>query len=279
MSQPTISIIIPCYNYGQFLAEALGSVEAQTFPDWECIVVDNASTDNTRDVAQGFVKKDPRFKYIYTENKGVSTARNLGIRNTTGKYILPLDADDKIGNGYIKEGCTILESHPQIKIVYCDVELFGEINRKWQLPDHSLKQMLVENTIFSSGIYRREDYLSTNGYDETMYNGLEDWEFWISLLKNGGDVYKIPAVHFYYRIRKTSRNNSLDNNSILAIRHYIYEKHKALFDLTFTIPELLFELSEVERKMDALKGSREFKTGNLLLFPFRSIQSLLKSDD
>jgi glycosyltransferase involved in cell wall biosynthesis len=271
-----VSIIVPCYNYGHFLAETLTSVKNQTILNWECIIIDNGSTDNTKEVVKEFIEGDNRFLYIYSENKGVSAARNLGIRNANGKYILPLDADDKIGENYLKDGIAVLENKPDIKVVYCDVELFGEVNRKWVLPNHTLRQLLIENTIFCSGIYRKADFEKTTGYDDTMLEGLEDWDFWITLLGMGGEVFKLPAVHFYYRIRKSSRNNSLKTESIKKIRNYIYSKHKTLFDKTFTIPDLLFELSESERRMDELKGSREYKSSQLLLGPFRTIQALIK---
>ena len=120
---PLISVIVPCYNHGQFLAEALNSVLQQTYNTWECIVIDNGSTDVTKGVADEFISRDERFKYIYQENKGVSAARNRAIAQSSGKYILPLDADDKIGLTYLEKIVKVLEEDTEVKIVYCDAML------------------------------------------------------------------------------------------------------------------------------------------------------------
>ncbi len=99
-----VSVIVTCYNNAQYLDEALESVIAQTFSKWECVIVNDGSTDNTEEVSRKWVIKDERFKYIYQENRGVSNARNLGISQAEGEFILPLDADDKLSSNYI-ESC------------------------------------------------------------------------------------------------------------------------------------------------------------------------------
>ena len=91
---PTLSIIVPCYNQAAFLSETLDSILKQTFRDWECIVVNDGSPDNTSQVAGRYVELDPRFSLIETENRGVSAARNTGIRASHGEFILPLDGDE-----------------------------------------------------------------------------------------------------------------------------------------------------------------------------------------
>lgn len=100
MTPPLISIIVPCYNQAEYLDECLQSVLDQTYYNWECIIVNDGSSDNTEIVAQQWLNKDGRFKYSAKENAGLSLARNTGIANTNGEFILPLDADDKIGKDY-----------------------------------------------------------------------------------------------------------------------------------------------------------------------------------
>ena len=90
----TISLIIPCYNQAAFLEECLNSVVHQTFTDWECILINDGSTDKTEEICKKWIEKDARFQYIFTENKGVSNARNLGLKKATGDFIQFLDADD-----------------------------------------------------------------------------------------------------------------------------------------------------------------------------------------
>lgn len=90
---PEVSVIIPCYNHGHYLPHAVNSVLAQTFTDWEAIIVDDGSTDNTREVAAQFT--DERVRYVHQENRGLSGARNTGIRAAQGAYLAFLDADDE----------------------------------------------------------------------------------------------------------------------------------------------------------------------------------------
>ena len=96
MQKSIVSIIVPCYNYAALFREALDSVLAQTYDDWECIIVNDGSTDDTEEIALQYCQKDERFIYFYKENGGHSSARNYGIKKSKGEYILPLDPDDKI---------------------------------------------------------------------------------------------------------------------------------------------------------------------------------------
>ena len=187
-STPLVSIIIPCYNQGIFLGDTLESVISQTYKNWECIIVNDGSTDNTEVVAMKYTKTDNRFKYIYQENKGLSATRNKGIGYSSGKYILPLDSDDKIGSSYIEKSVGILENNPNIEIVYCDAELFGLSNGKWNLPEFSLEKMLGENCIFCSAFFRRETYDIVGGYKTNMKYGFEDWDFWLSIIEKKKNI-------------------------------------------------------------------------------------------
>ena len=98
-----ISVIVPCYNQAQYLDECLQSVLDQTYTDWECIIVNDGSPDHTEEIAKKWVEKDARFRYLFKENGGLSSARNAGIEIAKGEWILPLDADDKIGNQYLEQ--------------------------------------------------------------------------------------------------------------------------------------------------------------------------------
>ena len=89
-----VSVIIPCYNHAKYLSCALDSVLGQSYSDWECVVVNDGSSDHTEEVCREYQKKDKRIKYHYQQNKGLAGARNTGIRQAVGEYILTLDADD-----------------------------------------------------------------------------------------------------------------------------------------------------------------------------------------
>lgn len=96
MIPPLISVIVPCFNQGRYLPDALDSVLAQTYPHWECIVVNDGSTDDTRQVALEYASKDARFRYVEQENRGLSGARNRGRREVRGTHVQFLDSDDTI---------------------------------------------------------------------------------------------------------------------------------------------------------------------------------------
>ncbi len=265
-----VSIIVPCYNYGHFLAECLSSVLHQTYNDWECVIVDNGSTDNTAEVCKSFAAGDTRFRYIHTEQRGVSYARNTGIKQSSGKYILPLDADDKIEAAFLEKTLKKIEKHPELTLVYSKARLFGASSGEWNLAEYSFRDLLIENSIFCTALYRRSDYEKTTGYNEDMKEGFEDWDFWISLLKHGGKVFKVPEVLFYYRIRAQSRNHSLNEAKQIQLRQQIYQQHKETYDKYFSLPELLFENYRLNTQLKSISRSKEMKLGRLLLSPLRS---------
>jgi glycosyltransferase involved in cell wall biosynthesis len=262
-----VSVVVPCYNHGIFLGECLESVLAQTYKEWECIVVDNNSTDNTQEIIALFANKDPRIKSLFHEPGGVSGARNVGIRSSKGAFILPLDADDKIGPEYLEEAVQVLNSNPEVKIVYCNAMLFGEVSGLWDLPPFSIKNLHVENMVFCTAMFRKTDFDNSPGFSEEMDIGFEDWDFWLHFLKKDTDVCQIPKVLFYYRIRQASRNNLLEHSKQLLLRKRIYTRHQASYEQTLNIPELAFELSASN---NALKNAlSELKQANLILGKIR----------
>ena len=228
-SFPLISIIVPCHNQGQYLEECLQSVLDQTYLNWECIIVNDGSPDDTEKVANKWVQKDKRFKYLYKENGGLSSARNAGISVAQGIYILPLDADDKIGKSYLELAFAEFKMNTSLKIVYCEAEKFGEQNGLWKLPEFSLKILATTNVIFCSAFFKKSDWEKVGGYDENMVNGLEDYEFWIHILKLGGTVKKINQICFFYRIKKESMIRMMSVESKKKTFEYLSIKHADFF--------------------------------------------------
>ncbi len=227
MNFPLVSIIMPSYNQAIFLEEAVESVLKNSYPNWELIIVNDGSTDKTSQVGMELALKYPeQITFIDQENQGPAVARNHGIEKSAGKYILPLDGDDKISPEYIKEAVKTLESNPEVKVVYCEAEKFGAESGKWKLKPFSLPALAKDNMIFVSAIYRKSDWERIGGYDEKMSLGWEDWEFWINMLKSGGKVVKLPLTGFYYRIRKNSRRKSVNNETKQKTIDLINQKHK-----------------------------------------------------
>ncbi|RXM52018.1 MULTISPECIES: glycosyltransferase family 2 protein [unclassified Chryseobacterium] len=208
---PLISIIVPCYNQAVYLDECLESVLQQTYQNWECIIVNDGSPDNTEDFAGKWVERDSRFHYLHKENGGLSSARNAGIDIAKGEWILPLDADDKISPVYLE--LAEKEFNKGYTVIYCEAEKFGVESGKWILPDYNTQTLALRNIIFCSAFFKRTDWEKAGGYDTSLIYGLEDWEFWISILKDGGKVYRINHVCFYYRIKENSMIKDMISNN------------------------------------------------------------------
>lgn len=220
-----ISIIVPCYNQAQYLDDCLQSVLDQTYQDWECIIVNDGSLDNTEIIASVWTARDPRFKYIYKENGGLSSARNAGIERAFGEFILPLDADDTIGVDYCFKAMEAFNINPNLKVVYCQAVKFGEEEGIWNLPTFSRMELFHNNMIFCSAFFRKKEWVKVGGYDTRMIYGYEDWEFWIAILKNEGDVKCLEYIGFHYRIKKDSMLKQLDEMKITFLENLIRTKH------------------------------------------------------
>ncbi|MDF2552044.1 MAG: glycosyltransferase [Chryseobacterium sp.] len=229
MPQPFVSVIVPCYNQAQYLDECLQSVFDQTYLNWECIIVNDGSPDNTREIATAWTKKDPRFIYFEKENGGVSSARNFGIERAKGEWILPLDGDDKIDKDYISLASQEFRNNPHV--IYCRAEYFGAKSGEMVLDQFHHADILLENSIFCTSFYKRTSWEKIKGYDENMVNGYEDWEFWIHLNIFYGklQVTKLDFIGFQYRIKELSRNTEAMQHHDENIRYYIYDKHSKAY--------------------------------------------------
>jgi glycosyltransferase involved in cell wall biosynthesis len=228
---PTVSVVIPCYNLGRYLGDALQSLQQQTFKDFEIIVVDDGSTD--AESLSALARLEPQItQLIRTSNQGVIHARNTGIAEARGRYILPLDADDKIGTTYLEQAVAQLEANPALGIVYCKAEFFGDKSGPWELPPYHFPEILIGNVIFNAGLFRRADWETVGGYNPNMHEGWEDFDFWLSLIELGREVLQLPDTLFYYRIRHNSRNAAMEQEQARFIRAHarIYFNHKALYE-------------------------------------------------
>lgn len=228
MSRPKVSIVIPCYNQGAYVDEAVESALAQTFRDFEIIIVNDGSTDpETNDILKS--RQWPQTRVLHTTNQGLSMARNNGIREAVGDYILPLDADDRIGPRYLEQAAAVLDREPSTGIVYCLADCFGAQQGRWAIPPFSLRGMLFTNLIFCSALFRRDDWVRVGGYNANMKSGWEDWDFWLSLLDLGREVRQLPEVHFYYRVKEISMVKAMDHQKQVDMHLQLMHNHSHLF--------------------------------------------------
>ena len=232
MTPGLISVIVPCYNQGIYLKETIQSALASTYRPLEIIIINDGSTDDSLELARVLEAQHPEVRVLDQANSGVTKARNSGIAAAQGEYILPLDGDDLISNTYIEKGIAVLSMRPEVKVVYCQAEKFSTTTRKpWKLKPFSLQQLAKDNMIFVSALFRKTDALAVRGFSEDMQLGREDWEFWIKLLKNGGEVVQLPEVGFFYRLTPTSKRKKTGGTNFKRARiAYLNAKHADFFE-------------------------------------------------
>jgi glycosyltransferase involved in cell wall biosynthesis len=229
MTKPCkVSIVIPCFNHGEFLPEAVRSATAIEREDIELIVVDDGSTDErTRKEMDALPARG--IKVIRQENKGLAAARNAAIAISRGEYILPLDADNRLRSGYVERGIRILDANPQVGVVYGDAEYIGMRTGRWHVGSFERDRLLQWNYIDACAMYRRCIWEENRGYDGTMpVQGLEDWDFWLGALEHGWGFAYIPEVFFDYRQAEgsmISRTREFESQ----VEAFIATKHGLLY--------------------------------------------------
>ena len=204
---PLVSVIVPVYNMEKYLAETLDSIITSDYPNFEVIVMDDGSKDSSLSIAQKFAKRDKRVQVHSQPNAGACAARNHAISLAQGIYILPVDADNRISASFISHAVTEIEKDADIKVVCPRAQFIGDADGEWKLPPFSLKLLARKNMMDTCALYRKSDWEQTGGYCEEII-AREDWEFWISILKNGGKVVRLPEIELYYRIRSGSKRIS-----------------------------------------------------------------------
>lgn len=227
---PKVSVLVAAYGQEAYLSETLQSLVDQTYTNWEAIVVDDGSPDNVAEVAREWTARDARIKFFHTDNHGVSAARNFAATKATGKYVMSLDGDDMIRPTYIEKCVEVLETLPDMKVVYPGWQFFGADNHTPEITYTDFREELLHNNIHVSAMMRLEDFRKAGGFDEQMRTAMEDWEFWIRVLSNEkpNQVRLIPERLLLYRQKIKSRNNSIvaDSQRIQECQKYIFNKHR-----------------------------------------------------
>ena len=199
-----IYVITAVHNRYEITKKFISNLKKQTFSDYRLLLVDDGSTDNSLSILKDWAKKDNRVKVLHQENAGVCAARNEAIKNSKGVYILPVDADNILMPHFVSEAVNILDSNPNVKVVAPTIEYFGGRTGISKIPKFSLSLLARKNFIDVCAMYRRCDFERTEGYCSEII-AREDWEFWIALLKNGGDVVIVEDVSYKYRVLKDSK--------------------------------------------------------------------------
>ena len=245
-----VSVVIPCFNAGLLLDEAVRSALAQTHAELEVVVVDDGSIDRTTIELLEHAAW-PRTTIIRQANRGPAAARNRAIREARGQYILPLDADDTIEPTYVEKAVAILDSRSTVGVVYCRARKFGAEQGPWGLPDYTLRELVIDNVIFVTALYRKPAWEAVGGYNESLRHGVEDYEFWVKMVHHGCEVVQLDEYLFNYRVQEVSRTTSFQDQRAAIVETYA-EIFRANRDFFAKHAEFIFEhrfglYDEIER--------------------------------
>jgi len=279
--QPLISVIVPCYNQGTFLDETLRSVYNQSYAEWECVVINDGSTDNTESVAAAWAGRDRRFTSIFKTNGGLSSARNRGLEMATGEYIQFLDADDQLAPDKFSAS---MKAAGEADIIMSAFQLFDGKKNSFMLPPFSLtpehfsllRILTGWDTEFyfppHSGIFRRRLF-NNKRFDENL-RAREDWVMWVALyLENPVTVF-INEPYAWYRTayNSMSQDMSLMNRSLVQAFQVVYEKlppqYRALFFKQAT-GRLGAMLEAAEDLVKKTRASKSYRLGNFFVRKFK----------
>lgn len=232
---PAVSVIIPAYNQGHYLSQAIQSVLDQTCQDFEIIVVDDGSTDHTRQVAQSFT--DLRVRYVYKTNGGLSSARNAGIRHAAGRFLTYLDSDDLFLPEKLSLLLAALQERPEWGLVAGQAVLIDENgDRLGEIFDTPLPedttQLLLGNPLHVGSVMVRREWQERVGFFDETLRSYEDWDMWLRLARAGCQMGWMPKPVSLYRFHRAQMTRNGEQMTAATF---------AVLNKTFSDMELLPE--------------------------------------
>jgi glycosyltransferase involved in cell wall biosynthesis len=225
---PRVSVIVPAHNYARFLPETLDSVLAQTFGDWECIIVDDGSTDATAAVAASYVERDSRIRYVHQANRGLAAARNTGLAQARGELIQFLDADDRLASSKLETHVAFLDSHSGTDVAYSEVGFFrsenplqltpslgGRLSQSIMARVHGSDEAFEKLEHFNimpvlAALVRRGAFERAGSFDEAAPS-CEDWGLWIRCAAAGCRFDFVDAPEPLAAVRSHGQSMSRDH--------------------------------------------------------------------
>ena len=216
MNNKGLSIVIPCYNDGNYLVDIIKNITEKCIISYEIIIVDDGSTDATTKKILNKISEEYNINALVQSNSGPGAARNFGIKNSKYEYILSLDADDYALDGYLNESLEIIKDG-KCDVVYGDAILFGEMDGIWDLSNLKPIMFIKENPLNNCAVYSKEIWRRVGGYPENReLIGYEDWIFWLKILASGGRFTYLQKAGFKYRIRNNSTSKKVKNVNKLS---------------------------------------------------------------
>ena len=287
-ARPLVTVIVPTYNYGRLISHCLDSLRAQTYPNWECIVIDDGSTDDTAEVVGRYAQADGRFKYITQENRRQAAARNNGMRNSAGEYFQFLDSDDLIEPKKFESQVGYLEAHPEVDIVYGSARFFTDEGMEERLlmpageapppPPISgsgegvLASLVRKDTIpINTPLVRRRVVDAVGLFDERL-SPVEDWEFWIRCAASGARFQFVEFEQTHALVRCHAVSSSRSGGRLLKAMHLMRKK---LAGMPFSRDVLRLN-KELAAEEEGLLGVQEVLYGERARGAYRLWKAALK---
>lgn len=250
-----LTIITPCYNHGKYLDEMHNSVHDFNWPfEIEHIIINDGSTDDFTIEKLGQLSKKENTKIIIQDNFGLGQTRNNALKAAKGKYILPLDADNKIEPSVFTKAVDLLENMPDISVIYTNRQFFDGKNFYNEVGDFNIQRLLTGNYIDACALVRKDVLLNVGGWATDMpAMGHEDWELWIKLHHSGYKFFYLAEKGFYYRHTESSMLQTVTNEKFEDNRKYIITKYSDFFAEQF---------DELRRKYEILVADKTFINNN-----------------
>jgi len=206
-----VSVIMPCHNQTEFIDDAIESVINQTHQDFELIIINDGSTDNSKNKIIEWTLKQNRITFVQTNDIGASKSRNLGVEMSQGKYFVPLDADDKIFPEFLEETIDVLENNPNHGFCYTD-SIFStkDGDRRMVQPEYNFHDLLLGNYICYCSLINRDIFDEIGGYDKNNFNYFEDYMLWIALGQKGYYGKHLAEPLFWHRVHDKGMTGKTD---------------------------------------------------------------------
>lgn len=283
-----ISVVVPCFNYAHFLPETLDSVLKQVYQNWECIIIDDGSTDNTKEVAEKYTAKDSRFRYVFQENKGLPSARNAGIREAKGDFIQFLDADDLITADKFSVQISAYSRDDDVDIVYSEYICFldGDKSKTWTYsrvlfrkdPAYDFasqweKKLSIPPHCF---LYKKECFAKWGLFDEKFIYGKEDWDLHLKFAIGGAKYLFVKGQMAVYRVSDKSmvRSNPKKmrkGKKMLLKKYLFYPKSSFSLKMVF-LRRYLFETFFGAIRAVILEKVKSFSFGKKVIESIKKIR-------
>jgi len=207
-----VTLVIATHDRHEYLLSAVDSAARQTYPAVDLVIADDGSTSPRLLEMLDALEKDG-YRVLRGAHRGVSAAVNDAVAANPSVYFMRLDDDDVIDPPYIEEAVQIAERDPDVGVVYCRADLFGTEEGPWDLPPFEIGSLLIDNQIFSTSLFRRADWRTVGGYDESMREGREDHDFLLKVVGLGRTVHRLDGTYFHYRRHSGPSLNAITGSS------------------------------------------------------------------